>query len=278
VSITPIMKQWTLNLEDKYIEEALRKTNRDWLTVNFPADIDPECLTGKDLETVANEAMSIFRIDYEHTGEDPFSNWWEEDQGEETNAHLTFIREGSDLVLLEDDDSLEFFRDPVQITEDEFESKFTMTKNHLEPNASLDGCMYETYGEEVEYIASLANSKRVWTFIEAEDNVYFVTGMHFVNRLGYFVTTEPYTEEYEVLLGNHKGDDMLTDVEPIDLFWGNEKQYILNALDTYKEVRIKEIKQIEASGRTPFFTVNYIDQMTEQLKDKVKELSQTERS
>lgn len=68
------------------------------------------------------------------------------------------------------------------------------------------------------------------------------------------------------------------EVEPVDLFWGDEKQYLLNALDTYKEARIKEIKQIEASGRTPFFTVNYIDQMTEDLKEKVGNLSQTKRT
>jgi hypothetical protein len=203
MSSRPLMKQWTLNLEDRYIKEALQKFNGDWLTVNFPADIDPEWLTGKDLETVANEAMSIFRINYEHTGEDPFSNWWEEDQGEESNAHLTFIREGDELVLV-DDASLKFFKDPMELTEDEFYSKFTMVKNHLDEDAPLDGCLFETYGKEVEYIASLAGTNTVWTYL---DNECFVTGAHLVNRLYYFVTTEPYTEEYEVKLNLYEGED-----------------------------------------------------------------------
>jgi hypothetical protein len=80
------------------------------------------------------------------------------------------------------------------LTEDEFKSKFTMVKNHLDDNASLDGCMFETYGDEVDYITSLAETNTVWTYLEGEDDCYFVTGMHLVNRIGYFVTKEPYTE------------------------------------------------------------------------------------
>jgi hypothetical protein len=86
------------------------------------------------------------------------------------------------------------------LTKDEFESKFTMVKNHLDDNASLDGCGFETYGDEVEYIASLAETNTVWTYLEGEDDCYFVTGMHLVNRIGYFVTKEPYTEDCMVQL------------------------------------------------------------------------------
>lgn len=84
---------------------------------------------------------------------------------------------------------------PLQLTEDEFYSKFTMVKNHLDEDACLDGCMFETYGAELEYIASLAETKTVWTFTEGDKGMFFQTGAHWVNRQGYFVTTEPYTEE-----------------------------------------------------------------------------------
>lgn len=94
-----------------------------------------------------------------------------------------------------------------QLTEAEFEAMFTMVKNHLDNNAGLDGCMFETYGEEMDYIQSLADSKKVWTYIEGDDDLYFVTGLHRVNRLGYFVTTEPYATEYEVKL------EILTETE-----------------------------------------------------------------
>ena len=90
------------------------------------------------------------------------------------------------------------------LTEDEFESKFTMVKNHLNEDAPLDGCLFETYGEEVKYIASLAGTNTVWTYLE---NECFITGVHFVNRLYYFVTTEPYTQEYEVKLNLFEGEE-----------------------------------------------------------------------
>lgn len=62
-------------------------------------------------------------------------------------------------------------------------------------------------------------------------------------------------------------------VKPANWFWGDEKQYILNALETYKEARIEEIKEIEARVKVHFFTVNYIDQMTKLLTEKIKNLS-----
>lgn len=86
----------------------------------------------------------------------------------------------------------------MRLTEDEFESKFTLVKNHLNNDASLDGCMFETYGAEVNYIASLTKTKTVWTYLEGEDDCYFVTGMHLVNCIGYLVSKEKYTEDYEV--------------------------------------------------------------------------------
>lgn len=99
---------------------------------------------------------------------------------------------------------------PIQLTEDEFDSKYTMVKNHLDDNASLDGCMFETYDDQVKYIASLADTKTVWTYLEGDDDCYFVTGMHFVNRLGYFITTEPYTQECEVKLNLFERGEFMT--------------------------------------------------------------------
>jgi hypothetical protein len=62
-------------------------------------------------------------------------------------------------------------------------------------------------------------------------------------------------------------------VKPAKCFWGDEEQYIFNALVCYAETRIEEIKHIEANGKIPFFTVDYINQMTEQLAEKIKDLT-----
>lgn len=92
--------------------------------------------------------------------------------------------------------------DIKRMTEDEFYEKFNPVKNHLNDNASFDGCMFETFGEEIKYVFELSKKeKRVWTIIEGENNsLYYITGFHYVNRLGFLVTEEPYEEEIEVEL------------------------------------------------------------------------------
>jgi hypothetical protein len=89
------------------------------------------------------------------------------------------------------------------ISEDKFESMFTMVKNHIDDNSSLDGCMFETYGEESIYVSSMEESKRVWTFMEDKKGLIFVTGIkpaYFLGPIGYFITDKPYTKELKVRL------------------------------------------------------------------------------
>ena len=71
---------------------------------------------------------------------------------------------------------------------------------------SWNGCMYETYGHEIQHILRLTNNKKtqkkVWTIIEGENNIdYIVAGFHLVNRMGFIVTEKPWvagTEEVKV--------------------------------------------------------------------------------
>ena len=78
--------------------------------------------------------------------------------------------------------------------EDIFIERFRPMVNHINPNASFDfgygGCMFETYGEEFEYVR-MQKSDCIWTLID-EDGVLFVSsGLRLVNRLGYFVSLTP---------------------------------------------------------------------------------------
>ena len=77
----------------------------------------------------------------------------------------------------------------MNITEDNFDEVFKPQTNHLDDNASFNGCMYETYGEELDYVFNLAKTtKKVWTIIEGDDDtMYYVAGFHYVNRLGFLV-------------------------------------------------------------------------------------------
>ena len=62
--------------------------------------------------------------------------------------------------------------------------------------------MFETYGKEVEHVRALDNvSNTVWTIITGdEDSMYYVAGYHFVNRLGYIITEEPWITGIEEVL------------------------------------------------------------------------------
>ena len=106
------------------------------------------------------------------------------------------------------------------ITEEEFDNYFKRLKNHIDINASFDGYMFETYGEEVAYVFEMSKKNRVVTIIEGDDGekkitffdskgvkvndiittstFCYLTGFHYVNRCGYFVLDKPYEYEFEV--------------------------------------------------------------------------------
>lgn len=68
-----------------------------------------------------------------------------------------------------------------------------------EDMCSFGGCMYETFGEELDYVKAQPN-KRIWTIIDEEDELFFIAGYHFVNRLGYLITDEEWSDEHETYL------------------------------------------------------------------------------
>lgn len=89
------------------------------------------------------------------------------------------------------------------ITEDEFYDTYTILKNPFDDNAAFDGGMLETYGQEQDYAFYLSKqTNRVWTILEGDGDLYYTTGYHLINRLGYLITLQPYTEDIEVVLEN----------------------------------------------------------------------------
>lgn len=78
------------------------------------------------------------------------------------------------------------------MTAEDFFSLHRPLRNKLNPDAPHDGCLYETFGDELEHVRR-ADPRHVWTLI-AEDGAEFVRrGFHTVNRLGYFLTEKPAT-------------------------------------------------------------------------------------
>lgn len=84
----------------------------------------------------------------------------------------------------------------MNITEDQFDEDFRPVQNPHNKDASWNGCLFETYGVEFNFVKSQPKNK-VWT---VTDEGGVVSGLHLVNRVGYIVTEVPWTEETEVII------------------------------------------------------------------------------
>ena len=82
----------------------------------------------------------------------------------------------------------------IEMTFDEADEKFRFMVNNYDEYASFNGLMFETYGDEVEYVKSILSSSpdRVWTFGDGDDGGgYIWNGWSFINRIGYFISEVP---------------------------------------------------------------------------------------
>jgi len=91
----------------------------------------------------------------------------------------------------------------IEITEDEFDTGYPLRTNHLNPHASwafgeAGGCLFETFGEELDFVRC-QDPATVWTLVDGEDgDQYLLSGIHFVNRLGYLVSLTAVPEGVEI--------------------------------------------------------------------------------
>lgn len=100
----------------------------------------------------------------------------------------------------------------MEISEDKFYEEYKPQINHLDDNASFDGCMYETYGEELDYVFQLSKKEnRVWTIIEGDEGICYSAGFHYVNRLGFLVTEKPWDSEDDYVEEEDLTEDTSTD-------------------------------------------------------------------
>lgn len=92
----------------------------------------------------------------------------------------------------------------VTMSFDDWEKAFKPVQNTITPDAPFDGCMFETFGADLAEVLIWGHGKyrhlKVWTLIEGDEGQYVVDGYRIVNRLGYFLTSEPATKgtQYEV--------------------------------------------------------------------------------
>jgi hypothetical protein len=78
-----------------------------------------------------------------------------------------------------------------------------MTQLEKENMAPLCGCLYETFGLEIEHVLNVGNKnefKTIWTVIHSDgsSNAWFIVpGYHLVNRIGYLITEEEWADIHE---------------------------------------------------------------------------------
>ena len=91
----------------------------------------------------------------------------------------------------------------IELTEDEFDDRFPLVPNHINPSAGWaigegGGCLFETFGEEFAFIRR-QDPLKVWTLVDGDDgDMYVVNGLHFVNRVGYLLSTVPVPENVAI--------------------------------------------------------------------------------
>lgn len=85
----------------------------------------------------------------------------------------------------------------IELTEDQLTEQFPFIENPINSNApwsfgSKNGCMFETYGEEYEFVKK-QDPQKIWTLLDSgdSDDMLICSGWAFFNRVGYFISEKP---------------------------------------------------------------------------------------
>lgn len=82
----------------------------------------------------------------------------------------------------------------MELTYAQWETKYKPIANHI---TNSDDKMFDTDGDEVAFVKS-QDRNHIWTLVDdSEGGSGLLAGWHFVNRIGYYVTEEPWTDENE---------------------------------------------------------------------------------
>lgn len=84
----------------------------------------------------------------------------------------------------------------IFLTEGQFEEQYPLILNHLDPKAGWgtdedgEGCLFEIYGKEFEFVRK-QDPATVWTWVDGENGMLVLGGLHYSNRIGYLISTKP---------------------------------------------------------------------------------------
>ena len=84
------------------------------------------------------------------------------------------------------------------MTYDKWEETYQPINNTISKYPDDTLITFETYGDEVEAVkqAYEINPKTIWTEVDGDNGTYIVAGYHFVNRIHYYITENPWDDEW----------------------------------------------------------------------------------
>jgi hypothetical protein len=100
-----------------------------------------------------------------------------------------------------------------------FVDKYKPIPNKFSKHKEL---MYETYGEEVEYVKTI-DPRYVWTWVDGDMSSLICAGFCYVNRLGYYITEVPWTNDADMVLLSVEKECECYDEEAMDN--GDRQEY-----------------------------------------------------
>jgi len=79
----------------------------------------------------------------------------------------------------------------TDMTQPEWREQFKPILNPALDESEQDGAqeLFHYKGVELEYVKAV-NPNRVWTLLETDGEPVIASGIHYVNRLGFFITEE----------------------------------------------------------------------------------------
>jgi hypothetical protein len=120
----------------------------------------------------------------------------------------------------------------------EWADKFKPTKNKFSKHDEL---MYETYGEELEYVKSI-HPNFIWTLVSGDGCDLIVAGYSYVNRLGYYITENPWGDD---------GDSCLLSVEEECECYSEDEDVLVERKDNWGD---PDCEKCEGAG----YVTNYV--------------------
>lgn len=88
------------------------------------------------------------------------------------------------------------------LMEDDFDRKYTLNFTLKSEVFDDESGRFETYGDDLKTVLT-QNERFVWTCIDGDDGMYYVSGYHLVNRIYYIITDEPWEEFEEYLIESY---------------------------------------------------------------------------